>query len=215
MIRWQHPRRGLLAPAEFISIAEESGLIADIDAWVVKEACRTLERWVDRGWDSLSLSVNVSAQSLSRPEFGSLVRAGLGTSGNPCSLCLEITERVFMGVGRSTMDTISGLRELGVEMALDDFGTGYSSLSYLKRFPVDILKVDRSFVQGIGHDAGDSAITATVITLAHNMDLAAIAEGVETEDQLHRLKALGCDIVQGFHCGRPQPREELERALAA
>ncbi len=100
-------------------------------------------------------------------------------------------------------------------LALDDFGTGYSSLSYLKRFPVDVLKVDRSFIQGIGEDSDDSAITATVITLAHNMDLSAIAEGVETEDQLDRLKALGCDLVQGFHCGRPQPREQLERALAA
>ena len=215
LIRWEHPKRGLLAPAEFILVAEESGLIVDIDAWVVQQACRTLERWADRGWDSLSLSVNVSAQSLSSPEFGGLVRAGLEASGNPCCLCLEITERVFMGVGHSTMETISGLRELGVELALDDFGTGYSSLSYLKRFPIDVLKVDHSFVQGLGHDSGDSAITATVITLAHNMDLEAIAEGVETEEQLDQLRELGCDIVQGFHCGRPQPREELERALAA
>jgi len=215
LIRWQHPRRGLLAPVEFIPIAEESGLIVDVDAWVVQQACRTLGRWADRGWETLSLSVNVSAQSLSRPEFGDMVRAGLESCGSPSGLlCLEITERVFMGVGRSTMDTIVGLRDLGVGLALDDFGIGYSSLSYLKRFPVDILKVDRSFVQGIGHDSGDSAITATVITLAHNMDLAAIAEGVETEHQLEQLKALGCDIAQGFHCGRPQPPEDLERALA-
>ena len=216
LIRWQHSQRGLLAPAEFIPIAEESGLIVDIDTWVVQQACRTLGRWAERGWGALSLAVNVSAQSLSRPEFGDMVRAGLESCGSPSGhLCLEITERVFMGVGRSTMDTIAGLRDLGVGLALDDFGTGYSSLSYLKRFPVDVLKVDRSFVQGIGQDSGDSAITATVITLAHNMDLEAIAEGVETEDQLHRLKALGCDLVQGFHCGRPQPREELEKALAA
>ena len=214
LIRWQHPRRGLLAPIEFIPIAEESGLIADIDAWVVQEACRRLKRWADHGWEELSLSVNVSAQSLSRPEFGSLLRAALGTACNPCRLCLEITERVFLGVGRSTMETIAGLRELGVGLAIDDFGTGYSSLSYLKRFPVDVLKVDRSFVQGIGQDADDSAITATVITLAHNMDLSAIAEGVETEDQLDRLRELGCDVVQGFHCGRPQTPEDLEKVLA-
>ena len=216
LIRWQHPQRGLLSPAEFIPIAEESGLIVDIDTWVVQQACRTLGRWAERGWGALSLAVNVSAQSLSRPEFGDIVRADLESCGNPTGhLCVEITERVFMGVGRSTMDTIAGLRDLGVGLALDDFGTGYSSLSYLKRFPVDVLKVDRSFIQGIGEDSDDSAITATVITLAHNMDLAAIAEGVETADQLERLKALGCDLVQGFHCGRPQPREQLERVLAA
>ena len=215
LIRWQHPRRGLLAPNEFIPIAEECGLIVDIDAWVVKDACRTLGRWAEKGWNRMSLSVNVSAQSLSRPAFGALVRTELASSGHPCCLCLEITERIFMGVGRSTMETISGLRELGVGLALDDFGTGYSSLSYLKRFPVDVLKVDRSFVQGIVHDSNDSAIAATVITLAHNMDLAAIAEGVETEDQLDQLKTLGCDLAQGFHLGRPQPPEDLEKVLTA
>jgi diguanylate cyclase (GGDEF)-like protein/PAS domain S-box-containing protein len=216
LIRWQHPTRGLLGPIEFIQIAEESGLIVDIDTWVVQEGCRRLKRWEEQGWGSMSLSVNVSAQSLSRPEFGTMVRTELELCGSPSGLlCLEITERVFMGVGRSTLETIAGLRELGVELALDDFGTGYSSLSYLSRFPVDVLKVDRSFVQGIGQDSGDSAITATVITLAHNMDLAAVAEGVETEEQLDRLKALGCDLAQGFHLGRPQPPEDLERFFAA
>ena len=216
LIRWNHPERGLLAPGEFIQIAEESGLIVDIDTWVVQEGCRRLKRWAEQGLHSMSLSVNVSAQSLSRPEFGSEVRAGLtayGSSGN--HLCLEITERVFMGVGRSTMETIANLRDVGVTLALDDFGTGYSSLSYLKRFPVDVLKVDRSFVKGIGRDSDDSAITATVINLAHNMDLAVVAEGVENHEQLEQLRRLGCDLAQGFHCGRPQSPEELERTLAA
>ncbi|MDQ3660465.1 MAG: EAL domain-containing protein, partial [Actinomycetota bacterium] len=216
LIRWQHPSRGLLTPADFIPIAEESGLIVDIDTWVVQEGCRRLKRWADQGWNSMSLSLNVSAQSLSRPEFETLVRAGLNSCGTSSGLlCLEITERVFMGVGRPTMETIAALRGLGVGLALDDFGTGYSSLSYLKRFPVDVLKVDRSFVQGIEDDAGDSAITATVINLAHNMHLAAVAEGVETEDQLDRLKALGCDLAQGYHLGRPQPPEDLERFFKA
>ena len=212
LMRWQHPARGLLLPSDFISVAEESGLITEVDRWALREGCRQLQRWIhgqEAGFP-LTLSVNASARSLAHLGYVDAVREALEESDIPPELVyLEITESVLMDMTGSTMKVLNRLRELGLRLAIDDFGTGYSSLSYLKRFAVDLLKIDQTFVEGIGHDADDSAIAATVINLAHNMRLSALAEGVEAQPQAQRLKSLGCDLAQGYHFGRPQPPEAM------
>jgi diguanylate cyclase (GGDEF)-like protein/PAS domain S-box-containing protein len=216
LTRWQHPTRGLLFPNDFISVAEESGLIIEVDRWALREGCRQLHEWMhDHGaMFPLALSVNASARSLAQLGYVDAVRDALSQCDVPPELIyLEITESVLMDMTGSTMKVLNSLRELGVRLAIDDFGTGYSSLSYLKRFAVDLLKVDQSFVEGIGHDADDSAIAATVINLAHNMRLSALAEGVEAPPQVEELKSLGCDLAQGYHFGPPQPPEALGELL--
>jgi EAL domain-containing protein (putative c-di-GMP-specific phosphodiesterase class I) len=216
LIRWQHPTRGLLFPKDFISLAEESGLIIEVDRWALQEGCRQLHEWMhDYGTRfPLALSINASARSLAHLGYIDAVRDALSQCDVPPELIyLEITESALMDMTGSTMKVLNGLRELGVRLAIDDFGTGYSSLNYLKRFAVDLLKVDQSFVEGIGHDAHDSAIAATVINLAHNMRLSALAEGVEARPQVEKLKSLGCDLAQGYHFGPPQPPEALAKLL--
>jgi diguanylate cyclase (GGDEF)-like protein/PAS domain S-box-containing protein len=216
LLRWQHPQRGLLLPADFISVAEESGLIIEVDRWALREGCLQLRRWIhEYGAEvPLALSVNASARSLAHLGYVDAVRHAIQESQIPAKLIfLEITESVLMDMTGSTMKVLNALRDLGVRLAIDDFGTGYSSLSYLKRFAVDLLKVDQSFVEGIGHDADDSAIAATVINLAHNMSLSALAEGVEAHPQVEKLRSLGCDLAQGYHFGAPQPPEAVEELL--
>ena len=218
LVRWEHPEHGLLPPAAFIPLAEETGLIVPIGAWVLRHACREVVTWntgVAAG-RPLLLSVNLSARQLAQPDLVDVVAAALADTGLPPELlCLEITESVLMSDSNATVQTLEELKELGVQLAVDDFGTGYSSLLYLKRFPVDILKVDRSFVDGLGRDPEDSTIVAAVVRLAHSLGLQAIAEGVETPEQLAALRPVACDWAQGYHWARPLPARDLTAWLSA
>ena len=217
LIRWQHPERGLLSPNEFIPVAEESGLIVPIGEWVLREACAQLADWrrggaVDAG---LSVAVNVSARQLSDPSFPQTVADGLASAGlDPGALCLEITESSAINDTEIVHAALLALKRSGVGLALDDFGVGFSSLSQIRGLPpVDVIKVDRSFTAGLGSDESDSAVVMAVLSLARSLGLKAVAEGIETEDQLQRLRALGCDVGQGFHFARPQPADAIPRLL--
>ncbi len=213
LIRWQHPTRGLVAPDEFIPFAERSGLIITMGDWVMREACRQGARWQrasPRG-SSPTMSVNVSGRQLS-PGAGlvSTVHEALADSGlDPTALVLEVTESALMEDAEAALRVVEQLKGLGVQIAIDDFGTGYSSLVYLKRFPVDLLKVDRSFVAGLGRNREDSAIARSVIDLADAFDIAAVAEGIETADQLAELQRLGCRFGQGFLWSPGRSAEDL------
>jgi len=202
LIRWQHPRRGLLLPDTFVSIAENAGLIGDIGSWVLKRACHQAARWdsASATGGPLHMSVNVSARQLAKgSDLVSLVSEALHEASiDPATLVLEVTESVLMDDAEAALTILTELKGLGVQLAIDDFGTGYSSLVYLKRFPIDQLKIDRSFVRGLDSDADDSAIVASVVGLAHAVGIVAIAEGVETEQQLAALKRLGCGFGQGY-----------------
>jgi diguanylate cyclase (GGDEF)-like protein/PAS domain S-box-containing protein len=212
LLRWEHPERGLLLPADFIAIAEETGLIVPIGGWVLGQACRQLQRWAAEVPETAKLvvTVNLSGRPLSHPRLVAEVEAVLHDTGiEPGRLDLEITESVLMDDVEMSADTLQRLKALGVRLVVDDFGTGYSSLSYLRQFPVDGMKVDRSFVDGLGTDPGDSAIVAAIVNLAHTLGLRAIAEGTETAEQVHELRQLGCDAAQGFYIARPLPPEAL------
>lgn len=218
LLRWQHPVRGLLAPAQFIALAEDCGLIVPIGAWVLHSACHQAAQWFDmagaHGQRPLEVHVNISPRQLTSTDFVDTVAQAVDASGLPPSLlCLEITERTLMRDEQVTAEALRELRSLGVRVSVDDFGTGYSSLSYLKRFPIDSLKVDQTFVDGLGEDPEDSAIVHAVIALAHSLGLTAVAEGVETEMALEELRRLHCDRAQGFLFARPQPPEEIGEAL--
>jgi diguanylate cyclase (GGDEF)-like protein len=219
LVRWDHPERGLLAPSEFLWLAEETGLIIPIGTSVLKEALRQAEHWrASRPEKELQISVNLSGRQHGDPQLLEVVERALQeTSTDPGRLCLEITETVLMEDVDSTFDTLTQLKQLGVKLSVDDFGTGYSSLSSLKRFPIDSLKVDRSFVAGLGEGRGseDAAIVTAVISLAHTLGLTAIAEGVETADQLEQIKALDCDVAQGFYFARPRPATVIDELLGS
>lgn len=207
LLRWQHPRLGLTGPEAFISLAEETGLIVGLGAWVLEEACRQTVDWQrarPAGEPPLRLSVNLSARQLEQPDAVEMVTGTLARTGlAPADLCLEITEGVMVREGEDARSMLEALRELGVRIAVDDFGTGYASLSSLKRLPVDVLKVDRSFVSGLEHDPADAPIVSAVLGLADALRLDAIAEGVETVSQLEALRTAGCPHVQGFLFSRP------------
>jgi EAL domain-containing protein (putative c-di-GMP-specific phosphodiesterase class I) len=212
LLRWQHPERGLLRPAEFISLAEETGLILPIGRWALQEACRQAKRWREADPDRppLTVAVNLSARQLAQPDVADMVAEALESTGtDPSQVWLEITESVLTGDTEATIGALRALKALGVRLSVDDFGTGYSSLLYLKRFPVDTLKVDRSFVAGLGTHPEDTAIVAGVVGLAQTLGLTAIAEGVETEEQRAALLALGCDLAQGYLFGHPESPEDL------
>jgi diguanylate cyclase (GGDEF)-like protein len=216
LIRWQHPDRGLVAPYRFIPVAEESGLIIPIGAWVLEEACRQLSDWHRRAGDGArgSVEVNLSARQIDDPLIIATVEGILGRTGLPPEhLTLEITESSLMRDATSALGVLGALRELGVLLAIDDFGTGYSSLSYLQHFPLDLLKVDRSFVADLGVSIEAEKIVAAVIGLAHALGLKVVAEGVETDGQLDLLRSLGCDLAQGFLFSRPLPAGELVRSF--
>jgi len=209
LLRWQHPERGLVSPAEFIPIAEENGLIVPIGAWVLEQACRQLVGW-QREQPSMTVAVNLSVRQMLAPDIAGLIADVLGRTGALAeSLCLELTESVFMEDVDYFARTLNSLKTLGVRLAIDDFGTGYSSLSYLKRFPVDAVKVDRAFVDGLGTELHDSALVAAIIAMADALGLAVTAEGVETQDQLASLRNLQCQQAQGFFLARPMPAAEL------
>jgi diguanylate cyclase (GGDEF)-like protein len=214
LARWTHPRLGEISPAEFIAVAEESGLIGPLGSLVLEQTCRQLSAWRSQGLQ-LAATVNVSAHQLDDPGFADDVARCIGSAGlSPSSLCLELTESALMGAGAEPRHALASLKGLGVYVAIDDFGTGYSSLASLKRLPVEVVKVDRSFVDGLGTDSDDSAIVAAILSLAHAMGLHVIAEGVETRLQAAELVALGCTIGQGFLWSAAVPGERIA-ALAA
>ena len=205
LLRWQHPDRGLVSPAEFIPIAEDTGLIVPIGAWVLEKACVQLVEW-QRTAPDLTIAVNVSVRQMLAPDFVRMVEdVLLRTAARPADLCLELTESVFMEDVDYFSRTLAGLKALGLQIAIDDFGTGYSSLSYLKRFPVDGVKVDRSFIDGLGTEPHDSALVAAIVAMAAALDLEVTAEGVETAQQLAIVRRLGCPRAQGFYLARPMP----------
>lgn len=216
LVRWQHPGGGLVPPSEFIPAAEDTGLIVPIGAFVLRTACDEIAAWNRSHPDrpALSVAVNLSARQLVSSGLTDLVSGALDSSGlDPGLLCLEITESVLMEDGLASRVALLALKSLGVQLAVDDFGTGYSSLLYLRQFPIDLLKVDRSFVAGLGHSPQDSAIVAAVVGLAQGLELAAVAEGVETSEQAFRLTALGCELAQGYHWSPALAFDELTRWL--
>jgi diguanylate cyclase (GGDEF)-like protein/PAS domain S-box-containing protein len=216
LARWHHPERGLLLPAEFVPIAEETGLIVPLGRRVLESACWELARWRgQRGApDDVSISVNLSGRQLGDPDLVEDLERVIAAAGlPPTSVVLEITESLLMDDVEFSHLTLERLKRLEVQLAVDDFGTGYSSLSYLRSFPVDLLKVDRSFVAGLGTEGGDEAIVAAIIRLAHTLGLEAVAEGVETAAQLARLRALGCNLAQGFYLAPPMPADEAFASL--
>ncbi len=217
LCRWNHPERGLVLPGEFIPVAEETGLINAVGDWVLDMACRQASAWAATELGhNLVVSFNVSARALGNPQFVHSVRSHLDQySLDPSLLCLEITESVLMDNVELSLASLKRLKDLGLAVAIDDFGTGYSSLAYLKRFPVDILKVDRSFVSGLGEHSEDTAIVETVVTLASTLGLMAIAEGVETSGQLAELSTLGCDLAQGFLFSVPGTVSDFEERLSS
>jgi diguanylate cyclase (GGDEF)-like protein/PAS domain S-box-containing protein len=216
LVRWTHPERGPLSPADFIPMAEESGLILPLGRWVLEEACRQLRLWSDMYQGvPLVVSVNLSARQFRQPDLPGQVAEVLARTGlDAHQLCLEVTESVMMDDAENAVVTLRKLKELGTCLSIDDFGTGYSSLSYLKRFPVDYVKIDRSFIKDLGNHAVDSEIVRAVIRLASAVGMSAVAEGVETEEQMRRLRALGCPLVQGYYLSRPKPAAEIEPMLA-
>ncbi len=216
LVRWEHPERGLVPPNDFIPVAEDCGLIEPIGRWVLGEACRQTAIWHAANPDSapITISVNLSARQVAQPDLTSVVGRVLRTTGiDPSSLCLEITETVLLEESELLGDTLRALRATGVRLVLDDFGTGYSSLGYLNRLPLDALKVDRSFVDGLGVEPRDSAIVKAVVGMAQALSLTVIAEGVEAPTQLAELRTLGCDLAQGYLFARPLPAEELGTML--
>ncbi len=204
LLRWSSADHGEIPPAQFIPLAEESGLILEIGEWVLQEACLTLRRWQQHGLEDLTMAVNVSVLQLLRGDFSEVVRRVLDDTGvSPASLELELTESVLMANAEQTAAQLLALRELGVSLAIDDFGTGYSSLAYLKRLPITTIKIDKAFIGDLTHDPEDAAITSTVITMAHSLGLNVVAEGVETEAQMQFLARHRCNEIQGFWLSRP------------
>lgn len=212
LLRWRHPKGGLVPPTRFIPVAEESGLIVPIGAWVIAEACNQLRSWNHRQTTGPrgSVEVNLSARQIDDPRILPTVEQILSTTGLPPELLtLEITESALMEDAASALHVLRALKDIGVLLAVDDFGTGYSALSYLQRFPLDLLKVDRSFVVGLGSETGGSEIVSAIVDLGHALGLKVVAEGVETTAQLEVLRSLGCDLAQGFLFSRPLPASEI------
>ncbi|HZK77782.1 MAG TPA: EAL domain-containing protein [Gemmatimonadaceae bacterium] len=221
LVRWQHPERGLLEPLDFISLAEETGLIVPLGRWVVQEACRQTREWQDRYQQmlrgtgmSLMVGVNLSGRHLSHPGVVHDVAESLRRTGlTPSHLILEMTESMLVHDNRATLERLHALKGLGVRLSIDDFGTGYSSLAYLERFPVDSLKMDRSFITGLGSENSKSPLAEAVIGLGRILGLRVVAEGIETREQWERLRSLGCGLGQGYHISYPLPAFEFEHLL--
>ncbi|HEY5109050.1 MAG TPA: EAL domain-containing protein, partial [Acidimicrobiales bacterium] len=210
LVRWQHPDRGLLPPGEFVELAEECGLMVQLGAWVLREACRQGAQWiVARSAAGVTgrvpaMSVNISPQQLSEPGFAEVVAEVLADTGFPAdSLWLEITEGALLRDPAAAIAILQSLRSLGAHLSIDDFGTGYSSLSYLKRLPVEALKIDRSFVEQLEHGADDRAIVEAIVALGRTLRLGIVAEGIERPDQAIELASLGCHLAQGFLYAKP------------
>jgi EAL domain-containing protein (putative c-di-GMP-specific phosphodiesterase class I) len=214
LIRWQRPDRGLVPPSEFVPAAEDCGLIIQIGRWVLREACRQAREWQDAGLPFMRISVNVSAPEFRAKTFLEGISTTLSETGLEARyLDLELTEGVLMENAKSTVAVLQGLKLMGIQLAVDDFGTGYSSLSYLQQFPIDVLKIDKSFVQQISDDPNDSAIVSAIIDMGRNLKQRVIAEGIETQEQLAFLQAHHCTEGQGFLFSRPVAAAQLADLL--
>jgi EAL domain-containing protein (putative c-di-GMP-specific phosphodiesterase class I) len=206
LVRWNHPRRGLVPPMKFIPLAEETGLIVPLGEWIIVEACKQIQSWLTEysGRFDFSLTVNISIRQFHQKDLVDVVSRALNESGlSPRSLILEITESFMMQDAENTIDKLQQLKNLGIRLAIDDFGTGYSSLSYLQRFPIDILKIDKSFIDKLGHGSEGNAVAKAIIIMGESLRLKTIAEGIEHEHQIAELKNLGCGSGQGYHFARP------------
>jgi EAL domain-containing protein (putative c-di-GMP-specific phosphodiesterase class I) len=216
LVRWHHPDRGLVPPSDFIEIAEENGLIEPIGRWVLEEACRQAGRWHQAHPDHapIGVSVNLSAVQVAQKTLADTVSEVLETTGiDPSVLSLEITESAILTEMETVGAALAPLKALGVRLVLDDFGTGYSSLGYLTHLPLDTLKIDRSFIDGLGIDPRDTAITEAIIAMSHALSLDVVAEGVETAVQTRELERLGCQLAQGFRFSVPVPAIDITRIL--
>jgi EAL domain-containing protein (putative c-di-GMP-specific phosphodiesterase class I) len=216
LIRWQHPERGLILPADFIPLAEETGLIVPIGNWMLTRACRDVAELQRRhGDDRLRLAVNLSSRQLTDPTVEERVARALEESGiDPSTLMLEITETVLMADTEDTIERMEALRNMGLSFAMDDFGTGYSSLSYLRRYPIQMLKIDRSFIAALGEGEEDTALVMAILSLADTLGIEVVAEGIEHAWQAELLQSLGCALGQGYFFGRPMVKEALVGTLA-
>lgn len=215
LLRWQHPTRGLVAPDVFIPIAEESGLILEIGHWVAAQACAQAAAWRARGLD-VAIAINVSSRQLAEPGFVQEVAEILEEAGlEPAALTLEITETSLVREPKRVSARLHELRELGVRIAVDDFGTGYSSLAYLRELPVDVLKIDRSFISGPASSDESAALVNTLVALGRTLQIETLGEGIEDESQLRRLLDANCEFGQGFLLARPQPAKQIEALLVA
>lgn len=215
LIRWNHPDLGLVSPGRFIPVAEETGLIVQIGDWVLREACREAVKWRSAGLPGLFVAVNLSAVQFKRGDIEQSIARALDESGlDPAHLELELTESILIRDSENVLSSVKQLKHMGIKLSIDDFGTGYSSLSYLKRFEVDKLKIDQTFVRDLVDNAEDAAIVRAIVQMAHSLGLRTIAEGVETLRVLDVLRGYGCDEVQGFHCGRPMPADAFMEFIA-
>lgn len=214
LIRWRHPQRGLIPPVQFIPLAEECGLIHDIGAWVVREACRQCAAWLRAGVPAIRVAVNVAASQFRRGDLLDVIRSALEDAQlEPHYLEIELTESVVMTDPEGTAAILEQLSRMGVLVSVDDFGTGYSSMNYLRRFPIDKLKIDRGFLKDLVSSSDDASIVRAIISLAHSLRLKVVAEGVETPEQLRFLRTLGCDQYQGYHFSPPVPANEFARLV--
>ena len=215
LIRWRHPEFGMISPDRFIPIAEETGLILPLGEWVIRTACKQLQEWRELGFPDMTVSVNLSGRQFMQADLVNMVHQVLIETGiNPKNLELELTESMLMADADQTIEKLHGFRELGLSLSIDDFGTGYSSLAYLKKFPIQTLKIDRSFVRDLSSDLDDNAIVKATIVMASSLNLKVIAEGVETHTQLDVLKGYQCQEVQGFFFSKPMPRQEFNLYIA-
>jgi len=214
LLRWLHPERGLVQPNEFISIAEDTGLIVSIGEWVLMSACEQIRQWENQGYSGMSMSVNLSPRQFVHDNLISSVKDALDSSGiNPAQLDLEITESTAMHAIDKTIDILHKLKKLGVHISIDDFGTGYSSLSYLQKMPIDNLKIDRSFIKNLHHSPKDKAFVQAIVSMAHTLGMKTIAEGVELEEQFSFLVDINCEIAQGYLFSKPVPPDQFELLL--
>lgn len=214
LLRWHHPVKGVLTPDLFMNVAESTGLILPIGDWVLRRACEQTYKWQQQCGCAYRIAVNLSALQFNQNYLPDRVRQTLAETSLPAeTLELEITETTMMKDIVETISLLFSMKKLGVRLAIDDFGTGYSSMNYLKNFPIDTLKIDRSFVEEIVINLKDAAIAQTIVQLANNLDLATIAEGVETEEQANMLKLMGCAEFQGYYFSKPMPASEIERLI--
>jgi diguanylate cyclase (GGDEF)-like protein len=214
LVRWNHPENGLIEPGSFIPLAEKTGLIGPIGEWVLHTACRQARQWHAAGFDDMTVAVNLSAHQFSQQNVVHLVERILAATGLPARhLELELTESMLINDSEAMLAALRGIKNIGVTLALDDFGTGYSSLAYLKRFPIDVIKIDRSFISNITTDSNDASLTRTIVLMAKSLKMKTVAEGVETQGQLGLLDAIGCDAVQGYYFSKPVPADALTALL--
>ena len=214
LLRWQHPARGLVPPLQFISVLEDTGLIVAVGEWVVRTVCEQIKKWQGEGLVLHPISINLSARQFQQQDLDAVIGKTLKITGiDPRLLEFELTESVLMKEAETAATALQNLKAFGVQISMDDFGTGYSSLAYLKRFPLDVLKIDRTFIRDVTTDPDDANIAVAMINLAHSLELKVVAEGVETKAQLDFLIHHGCDEMQGYYFSRPLPPESALQAL--